>query len=442
MGGSSETDSREGLETALAPLREGQRQRTRLRAALALEDAGELTEAARMFEQVGEHAQAAALRLEHARTLRDEEQRLAVLREGAARNPGVSEQGRALHRSLARALLVHAESLPDGARRRGLLVEAAQALQEADEAGELYERLGLLDRAARSYEEAGAITQLELVLHIIERREQAAESLRQIERDIDTALREGQRRLAHALLAEHAHERRGPVVGVEGARPRLGLVRRLAELERNLPRPRQLSLRHGAPGVEARSIRLRFGERFRIGRSPEVELPMPGAAISREHVVLSVHTSDDGDLGLMATDQGSRAGSFWDGEPLEPGEPLELQGPGELGLGFATPLHIEPRFDAEGHAVVLLGAPAGRDPLAPEWTVFMPLGGPLWVDPGRRIPAQLHFEPPCMVLDADPGVQVRLFGAALGHGARVGLLVHDRPQLGAGPELATLEVLA
>ena len=40
-----------------------------------------------MFEYVGEHAQAASLRLEHADTLRDEQQRLAVLREGCARNP-------------------------------------------------------------------------------------------------------------------------------------------------------------------------------------------------------------------------------------------------------------------------------------------------------------------------------------------------------------------
>ena len=43
--------------------------------------AGELLEAARVFEYAGEHAQAAALRLEIARTLRDRHDRIDVLRE-------------------------------------------------------------------------------------------------------------------------------------------------------------------------------------------------------------------------------------------------------------------------------------------------------------------------------------------------------------------------
>ncbi|MCH9679984.1 MAG: hypothetical protein K0V04_01015, partial [Deltaproteobacteria bacterium] len=66
---SSETDS--SSSTALAtttPLSRGRPRRASLRpeirAALALEEAGELQEAARVFEYSGEHAQAALLRME------------------------------------------------------------------------------------------------------------------------------------------------------------------------------------------------------------------------------------------------------------------------------------------------------------------------------------------------------------------------------------------
>jgi hypothetical protein len=135
-----------------------------------------------VLEHTGEHAQAAALRLEYAQTLCGTVQRIAMLREGCARNSGATEEGRALHQALAETLLRHAEFMEDGAPRRAILMEAARALEEADQgavAGEIYERLGMHRRAARAYERAGAISQLEYVLGLLERHEQIEQALQE-----------------------------------------------------------------------------------------------------------------------------------------------------------------------------------------------------------------------------------------------------------------------
>ena len=157
--------------------------RPEVRAALALEEAGELEEAARVFEHAGEHAQAALLRIEHARTLRDPADRLDVLREGCARNPGTTPQGRTLHLALAEALLDDPHAETDASRVRASQLEAARALEEAGEyarAGEQYETLGLLRKAATAYERGGEIGRLELVLEVLERIDDA----RKQERDL------------------------------------------------------------------------------------------------------------------------------------------------------------------------------------------------------------------------------------------------------------------
>ncbi|MBC8066854.1 MAG: hypothetical protein IAG13_00855, partial [Deltaproteobacteria bacterium] len=90
-----------------------------LRAAMALEEAGELLEAARVFEYAGEHPQAALLRLEIARTLRDRAERIDVLREGCARSPGATPEARLLHLALAESLLAEADIAADASSRRG-----------------------------------------------------------------------------------------------------------------------------------------------------------------------------------------------------------------------------------------------------------------------------------------------------------------------------------
>lgn len=393
----------------------------------------------RVLEHTGEHAQAAALRLEYAQTLCGTVQRIAMLREGCARNSGATEEGRALHQALAETLLRHAEFMEDGAPRRAILMEAARALEEADQgavAGEIYERLGMHRRAARAYERAGAISQLEYVLGLLERHEQIEQALQAALDAVDAAMRGGQRLLAHSLLHEHLHDRRPGLGQGPAAAARSGLVARLAALEAALPRGPRLSLRWSGGTTQ-----LLLAPQLRIGRSPEVELPLAGTGLSREHVALRA-VPEAGALALAAVDLGSRAGSFWAGEPLEPGEARVLGEVGELGLGFAAGVTVHPLREQAGEVGrgPELGALLQARGVPGTWTLFLPGGGPLWLDPEHALPARVDLRPPFIGLQLAPGIGAHLGGQALGSGVDLELLIGDRLHLDLPTGRLTLEV--
>ncbi len=413
-----------------APISRRASLRPEIRAALALEEAGELREAARVFEHSGEHAQAASLRMEHARTLPDVGERIDVLREGCARNPGDTAEGRALHQALAEALLHEAEHEADPSRRRGLELEAARALEEADQgaaAGELYESLGLLARAARAFEHAGEVAKLELVLEVLERHEQAEADASKLEAEIDGALADGRRRHAHVLLLEHVATRER--AGGSGARP--GLARRLAALDGARPRAHELELRWNG-----RVTSVSGRPRFIIGRSPDAQLTVPGARLSRYHVELSIDSSEPTEPRLIATDLGSKLGSFWDGDPLEPGDPAPLLARGELGLGSSAGIEVVPLHGDRGEACGALVRAGHRE----AWHLFLPHGGPLVLAPDVRVPARLLFDRGWVVLDLASGVAAELERHRVPTGATIELLVGDRVSLVDAP--LVLEVLS
>lgn len=425
------------------------RERAQLRAALALEEAGELQEAARMFEYVGEHAQAASLRLEHADTLRDEQQRLAVLREGCARNPATSSQGQALHRALGEALLKVAEGLEPGARRRALALEAAQALEDGQrpgEAGRLYEQLGLLTRAAKAYTEAGDIERLESVHTVLDQREQRQRELRSLELEIDAALATGRRGLAHMLLLEHMRD-----ASSQARTPTPTLAQTLQDLERRMIRQRAFALRVRWPEDPRKHpivLRVFGGPQLRLGRGPQCELSVEGAAISREHLELALAFDERGEPRLIVRDLGSRAGSFLDGEVLFAGEDWSLIGAQqvELALGIASSftLHTRagPRGDARPVALLReakLSAPPDRPVTA--WTAYAPLGCALWLTPELRLPLSIEFDGDQVIARPDDDIAVSLAGAPVGIGEPIELLVHDRarfePRTGTGTGAGT-----
>jgi hypothetical protein len=444
-GGSGSTELATTTPVPRAPLSRRASLRPEIRAALALEEAGELQEAARVFEYSGEHAQAALLRMEHARTVVDGGERIDVLREGCARNPGDTAEGRALHQALAQALLDEASREPDPSRRRSLELEAARGLEEADhggEAGELYEGLGLLDRAARAYERAGEIVKLELVLEVLERREQAEAEVASLEAEVDRALEDGRRRQAHVLLHEH-------VAGRErlGRSGRPGPAQRLAGLEAARPRTLVLQLRWNG-----RVTAVSGHPRFVVGRSPDAQLTVPGARLSRHHVELSIDATDPAGPRLVATDLGSKLGSFWDGEPLEPGEPMPLVAPGELGLGGGAAIEVvpllaqrsEPHRSQQGEPHrSQQGEPCGallRAGHREAWHLYLPQGGPLVLAPDVRVPARVLFDRGWVVLDLGSGVLADLGRHRLPAGAAIELLVGDRVSLVGAP--LVLEVLS
>ena len=421
------------------------RAQAQLRAALALEEAGELQEAARMFEYVGEHAQAASLRLEHADTLRDERQRLAVLREGCARIPADSAQSKALHRALGEALLSVVEGVEPGVRRRALLLEAAAALEAGErggEAGRLYEGLGLLSRAARAYTAAGEIDRLEAIHQILERREQAERARDSLAREIEAAASTGRRAVARQMILDHIAESER-----DGSRPIPALTQLLHELDRRALRGRMLTLavRRTAPDPQTWQVRLVGRPRLRLGRGPQCELPVSGTALSREHTELALAVDEDGRPALILRDLGSKAGSFVDGEALVPGEdwpwPEGIEQL-ELALGVATSFDVI-QASATAHPVTLLrdlATDGPADALARAWTAFAPLGGVLWLEPGVHLPAVLTYDGDQPELQAASSVQVTLDGTPLGPGAAIELLAHDRITLSDGARELTVEV--
>jgi tetratricopeptide (TPR) repeat protein len=413
---------------------------------MALEEAGELQEAARVFEYAGEHAQAALLRLEHARTLRDPLERLDVLREGCARNPGTTPEGRLLHLALAEALLDEADAVQSsGAQRRALELEAAAALEEADEggrAGELYESLRLLNKAAAAYERAGEIGKLELVLEVLDRHDELARQRRDLIEEIDRAIAQGQRRYALSQLQEHVHggsraretkalqRAEAPLGAARPRAPAVALVSRLQLLESKLLTRDRIDLDWGS----GRVTRIRMGERFTLGRAPDSDLPLSGASLSRRHVELRL-AAIDGLPQLCAVDLGSKVGSFWNGEALAPGEPMPLRDPGELACGMTAPVPVHPVRDRGGATVGgLLQSPAST-----AWLLFVPSGGPLWLSPEIHVPARVFPDRGFVVLDLAARVQARLHDEPLPAGANIELMLGDRLSLVAAP--LTLEVL-
>jgi hypothetical protein len=312
-----------------------------------------------------------------------------------------------------------------------LELEAARALEEAEEggrAGELYEALGLLHKAAAAYERSGEISRLELVLEVLERLDERQAARRALIREVDDAVAQGQRRYAHELLREHTHARRSEIA--YGTPAPAGLVSRLQLLESKLLRRDRVDLRWGTNRVTA----IRGAPRMRIGRAPDSELPLPGALLSRHHVELSVETRGDHPR-LVATDLGSKVGSFWEGEPMLAGEPMIIDGPGELGLGTATAIEVHP-VTADHGALGGLVRPVGTQ----RWTLFLPAGGPLWLAPDIRVPATILFDRGYVVLDLAGRVAAYLGDAPLSPGSCMELMVGDRVRLAAAP--LTLEVLA
>ncbi len=391
-----------------------------------------------MFEHAGEHAQAALLRIEHARTLRNPSDRLDVLREGCARNPGNTPQGRTLHLALAEMLIDERHAEPDAAVVRSLELEAARAFDEAGEpahAGEMYEGLGLLRRAAAAYERGGEIARLELVLAVLERLDDSRKRERDLLREFDEAVAAGQRRFAQALLAEHdapalpvlaAHTQHAAAAGLPPA-----LLERRHWLQRRLIDRNRIDLAWGNNRLTA----VRMSRHLEIGRSPTADITVPAPRLSREHVRLSLEALD-GRTRLAATDLGSKVGTFWDGEALVPGEAMPLDGPGALALGMTSELEVVP---VEGNAGAVHGALVRAAP-DEAWVLFLPNGGPLWLAPGILVPARVQFDRGLVTFDLASGVHATLGDRPLGAGANIEFMLGDRLSLIGAP--LCLEVLA
>lgn len=432
-----------GAGTALELSREGPEGLARRQSeanAQALEHAGRLQAAARLFEYVGEHEQAAALRLEHASTLGQPAERIAILREGAARIGGSTAQGRELHLALARALCDTARILDPGPERRALILEAAQSFETSEhgaEAGRIYEELRMLGRAERAYRDAGALEDYERVLSQIEAKQQARLELQGLRESIDEALADGRRRQARRLLRDYLADQHA-----RGTPPEAALARELGELEQRSARSHRWELAVSGPDGISR-VRVITGPRLRIGRAPECELRVEGAAVSRHHVdlILGTHPDEPEAMAIVAIDRDSRAGTFFDSAAIAPELPAALDYAAELAIGIAQTWNWYP--SAPSHSPWGLLGPIGDNPrLGPAWLLFAPDGAPLATRPGAELPAFVRSEGDLTSLHADPDTLLTLNGRPVGSGARIELLRNDRLRLERAGSVWELEVRA
>jgi hypothetical protein len=197
------------------------------------------------------------------------------------------------------------------------------------------------------------------------------------------------------------------------------LADRLRELEARLPH-RGADLTWG----DDRLTRVHLGPELLIGRSPHADLPVPNAALSREHARIFVAPDPDGRACLWIADRSSRVGTFWDGRPVDPEAPTPVSAAGTLGLGVSSSLEVFPLTSAQGTRGALL-RPVAHGP----WRLFLPHGGPLVLDPDHPLPAGIESDEPYVVLVPEPPARVVLNGLPLGPGAKVDLLVGDRVEL-------------
>lgn len=405
------------------------REKVQLRAALVLEEAGELLEAARLYEHAGEHDHAAALRLEHAKTVADSDEQLSALRQACAHAVGDGPAVAALHERLARVLADRAGASTDPASRRKLLTEQAQHLEHAGlgaQAGRIYEQLGDLTTAARAYQQAGAITELELVYADLDESRRQADAHRAIIDRIEHARRTGQRRLAARMLDEALAATRSvgtPALDLASERERLNLA--LLSNARCT-----LRWRHG---TLLGALRICAASRLLIGRLPTADIPLGAPDLSREHAFL--HHDGESEA-IVVVDPGSRAGTFLDGAALDPMETASLTGDCELGLGLSTSLDL---FVSPDTPSVLVVPPGGGNP-----TLFLPRGGPLRLTPSLTVAVHLGYREPFFELELDASQPALLNRQRLRAGTRIELLQGDVVELppASGDDPITFEVHA
>ena len=234
---------------------------------------------------------------------------------------------------------------------------------------------------------------------------------RELVREVDEAIAAGRRHLAWSVLVEHvrggtelagtralAVRDQNTVVGSLRATAPPELVTRLQQLEHALVRSDRLELAWGGASGE-RVTSVRMTDSVTIGRSPVADLSLADARVSRDHVRLSVDGRGERPR-LVAIDQGSRIGTFWEGEPLDPGEPMPIEEPGELGLGLGAALEVAPVRGPTGNIVGGLV----RSPPSERWLLFVPGGGPLWLSPEIKVPATVLVNRGLATIDLARGV--------------------------------------
>ena len=283
------------------------------------------------------------------------------------------------------------------------------------------------------FRDAGAIEDYERILELVQARHQAQEELRRIRETIDEALADGRRRLAQRLLRDYLADHHA-----NGTSPEAFLARELADLEQRNARNHRLEFACVGPEGESR-VRVITGTRVRIGRAPECELRVEGAAVSRHHLdlILGSNPNNQAELCILAIDHDSKAGSFFDSAALEPGVPAALDYEADLAVGIAETWSWQPS-PASHSPWGLLGPLESSQAHGPLWLLFAPDGAPLTCSPTVSLPLLVRGDGEFLSLQARAQTHISLNGRPLGQAARLEILRGDRLTLEHERQIADL----
>lgn len=379
----------------------------RHRRALAAEGAGQWRRAAALWAEAEEPIRAAEALLHLADRSKDLEERLEAWHDALRWLPEEDEERREeVERRVALAILADAKArgAASGEEKRRLLEAAAQLelLDRAREAAECFELLGRHEDQARCLELAGEVEKLEALLERTARAEASESRLRRLMSDYEMALRYGARLEARDALRE----------ATRLAPEERSISELLRRLEARMPPPSRVRLEVGGKRVAF------------VGRLPavlgrgEVDVPIRGTSVSREHAQVAV---EDG--AFVIRDLDSRNGTLIRGLPISGS--IALTGETEIGLGDDVSLAIRPLGPESLLIEVLSGFDRGD-------RIVLGAGPLAWAG----LEADVRFEEGWAVLAARSGVELTLEGQTCA--LPVHLLVEDRLVVGGRP----VEVLA
>ena len=171
-----------------------------------------------------------------------------------------------------------------------------------------------------------------------------------------------------------------------------------------------------------------------LGRAPDAHLSLPRPGISRAHARIQLWREAD-QRRFEVLDLGSRAGTFLDGVPLEPGAATPLATGLPLSLGMAPPLDVFTQHDAHGDTLELH---ADADAGAESW-LLIPSSGALLFG-GIPLGVNLLFDDAFISIVA-PSHTLALHGVSRPTGQRIELLRGDEILVQGPTHAFRLEVL-
>ncbi len=353
---------------------------SRHRRARAAEGAGQWRRAAALWAEAGEPLLAAEALVHLAERGGTLEERLDALHDALRFVPESEAERRGeVEATLAMAVLddakVRGAASAEEKRRLADAAARLERLERASDAADAYELLGRTEDALRCLEAAGEIERLEAMLERTSSQDAREGKLRRLLSEYEMALKYGARLEARSALR----------AACEAAPEERSVAELLRRLEARMPPPSRVRL-----SVDGRRVAL-------VGRLPavlgrgEVDLPIRGTSVSREHAEIALAGG-----ALVLRDLDSRNGTLVRGLPIR--GRIELTGQTEIGLGDDVTLLVEPL----GRAVsieVLRGFDRGERIVAGE--------GDLRVE---GLSAVVRFVEGWAVLAADPGVDLTLDG--------------------------------